>query len=169
MVLGYAVNHLRAHASHHLLPKHLLLLLEHRSAEHGAKIAELLKHEGSHHPHPLLDAIRADSGLLALKSRWVVGADDWARDLADSGVHHVISSGENVKVLIIDTQPYSRPSQNKCVVVPLSFFYVSRFPPCSCIQYAAHQTERGSQHVRGCSNRGARPPARQGRGGGGGG
>lgn len=47
----------------------------------------------------------------------MVGADDWARDLQDSGVHHVLTSAENVNVLILDTQPYSQPSENKCVAV----------------------------------------------------
>ncbi|RCI01994.1 hypothetical protein CU098_002541, partial [Rhizopus stolonifer] len=48
--------------------------------------------------------------LLAVKSsksQWLVGSDSWAYDLGQSGVHHVITQGENVNMLIVDTLPYS--------------------------------------------------------------
>ncbi|KAI9679293.1 MAG: hypothetical protein M1817_005313 [Caeruleum heppii] len=41
------------------------------------------------------------------ESQWLVGSDAWAYDLGNSGVHHVIASGANVNMLIIDSQPYS--------------------------------------------------------------
>lgn len=44
---------------------------------------------------------------FSLKSSWLVGSDAWAYDLGNSGVHHVIASGENINMLIIDSQPYS--------------------------------------------------------------
>jgi pyruvate/2-oxoacid:ferredoxin oxidoreductase beta subunit len=82
-----------------------------RSAKSAARITPLLKAEAGE--QPLLKAILGDAELLTRRSRWVIGDDDWARDLADSGVHHALATGENVNVLIIDTQPYSRPSENK--------------------------------------------------------
>ncbi|KAI9851840.1 MAG: hypothetical protein M1838_002556 [Thelocarpon superellum] len=42
------------------------------------------------------------------ESPWLVGSDAWAYDLGNSGVHHVIASGANVNMLIIDSQPYSQ-------------------------------------------------------------
>lgn len=42
-----------------------------------------------------------------LKSSWIIGSDAWSYDLGNSGVHHVISSGKNLNMLIIDSQPYS--------------------------------------------------------------
>lgn len=45
--------------------------------------------------------------LLYESSNWLIGSDTWARDLGQSGFHHVINSGENVNILIIDTNPYS--------------------------------------------------------------
>ena len=59
------------------------------------------------------DGSRAASDLLSSKSlffkesQWLVGSDAWAYDLGNSGVHHVIVSGANVNMLIIDSQPYS--------------------------------------------------------------
>lgn len=41
------------------------------------------------------------------QSLWLVGSDAWAYDLGNSGVHHVLASGENVNMLIIDSTPYS--------------------------------------------------------------
>jgi len=41
------------------------------------------------------------------ESLWLVGSDAWAYDLGNSGVHHVLASGENVNLLIIDSTPYS--------------------------------------------------------------
>jgi sulfite reductase (NADPH) hemoprotein beta-component len=44
------------------------------------------------------------------ESQWLVGSDAWAYDLGNSGVHHVLASGANVNVLIVDSQPYSEKS-----------------------------------------------------------
>lgn len=41
------------------------------------------------------------------ESLWLVGSDAWSYDLGNSGVHHVLASGENVNMLIIDSTPYS--------------------------------------------------------------
>ena len=47
----------------------------------------------------------ADS--LARKSVWLVGGDGWAYDIGFGGLDHVLGSGENVKVLVLDTETYS--------------------------------------------------------------
>lgn len=45
--------------------------------------------------------------LLYEKSNWLVGSDSWAYDLGQSGLHHVITSGDNINLLIVDTTPYT--------------------------------------------------------------
>ena len=45
--------------------------------------------------------------LFFNESLWLVGSDAWSYDLGNSGVHHVIASGANVNMLIIDSQPWS--------------------------------------------------------------
>ncbi|KAJ5488795.1 Sulfite reductase subunit beta [Penicillium diatomitis] len=45
--------------------------------------------------------------LFFEESQWLIGSDAWAYDLGNSGVHHVLASGANVNMLIIDSQPYS--------------------------------------------------------------
>ncbi|KAG8628345.1 hypothetical protein KVT40_004218 [Elsinoe batatas] len=41
------------------------------------------------------------------ESQWLIGSDAWAYDLGNSGVHHVLASGKNVNMLIVDSTPYS--------------------------------------------------------------
>ena len=44
---------------------------------------------------------------LVEKSVWLVGGDGWAYDIGFGGLDHVLSSGRNVKVLVLDTEVYS--------------------------------------------------------------
>ena len=46
--------------------------------------------------------------FLFRESQWLIGSDTWSYDLGNSGVHHVLASGEDVNMLIIDSEPYSR-------------------------------------------------------------
>ena len=56
---------------------------------------------------PLSRDLLSKKGLFRNESQWLVGSDAWSYDLGNSGVHHVIASGENVNMLIIDSTPYS--------------------------------------------------------------
>lgn len=49
----------------------------------------------------------SSKSLFFKESQWLIGSDAWAYDLGNSGVHHVIASGANVNMLIIDSQPWS--------------------------------------------------------------
>ncbi|KAF9911670.1 hypothetical protein EC991_002788 [Linnemannia zychae] len=59
-----------------------------------------------------LAEISAQSSQFAKPSHWLVGADSWAFDIANSGVHHVISSNADINLLILDTEPYTARTQN---------------------------------------------------------
>ena len=56
---------------------------------------------------PLSRDLLSKKGLFREESPWLVGSDAWAFDLGNSGVHHVIASGQNINMLIIDSTPYS--------------------------------------------------------------
>ncbi|MBV8050811.1 MAG: pyruvate:ferredoxin (flavodoxin) oxidoreductase [Acidobacteriaceae bacterium] len=45
--------------------------------------------------------------LLVKKSIWIVGGDGWAYDIGYGGLDHVIASGRNVNLLVLDTEVYS--------------------------------------------------------------
>ena len=49
----------------------------------------------------------SEKSFLFRESQWLIGSDSWAYDLANSGVHHVIASGADINMLIIDSQPWS--------------------------------------------------------------
>jgi pyruvate-ferredoxin/flavodoxin oxidoreductase len=47
------------------------------------------------------------TGALVKKSVWIVGGDGWAYDIGFGGLDHVLASGRNVNVLVLDTEVYS--------------------------------------------------------------
>ena len=46
-------------------------------------------------------------GELVTKSQWIIGGDGWAYDIGYGGLDHVLASGENVNVMVFDTEVYS--------------------------------------------------------------
>ncbi|TKA55902.1 hypothetical protein B0A53_01599 [Rhodotorula sp. CCFEE 5036] len=44
------------------------------------------------------------------KSNWVIGSEAWSHDLGASGLHHALSTGADVNLLMIDTTPYHLPT-----------------------------------------------------------
>ncbi len=55
----------------------------------------------------LLGKIDAMKDCLIKKSIWIVGGDGWAYDIGYNGVDHVLASGEDVNILVLDTEVYS--------------------------------------------------------------
>ncbi len=51
--------------------------------------------------------LTAVAGSLVRKSVWIVGGDGWAYDIGFGGLDHVLASGRNVNVLVLDTEVYS--------------------------------------------------------------
>ena len=49
----------------------------------------------------------AKKDYLAKKSVWIFGGDGWAYDIGFGGLDHVLASGENVNVMVFDTEMYS--------------------------------------------------------------
>ena len=47
------------------------------------------------------------AGTLVRKSVWIVGGDGWAYDIGAGGLDHVLGSGRNVNILVLDTEVYS--------------------------------------------------------------
>lgn len=54
-----------------------------------------------------LQEIKAEKDQLAKKSVWIFGGDGWAYDIGYGGLDHVLASGEDVNVLVLDTEVYS--------------------------------------------------------------
>ena len=47
------------------------------------------------------------SGTLVRKTVWIVGGDGWAYDIGAGGLDHILGSGRNVNILVLDTEVYS--------------------------------------------------------------
>ncbi|CAG8549022.1 1016_t:CDS:2 [Rhizophagus irregularis] len=75
------------------------------SKKYGNQITEILT--SSPPTHPSITEIFQSKNLFVKPSQWVIGSDAWAYDIGGSGVHHVISSGKDINMLIIDSQPYT--------------------------------------------------------------
>jgi pyruvate-ferredoxin/flavodoxin oxidoreductase len=57
--------------------------------------------------HPICQEIMNIKQYLIKKSVWVIGGDGWAYDIGYGGLDHVLASGEDVNLLVLDTEVYS--------------------------------------------------------------
>lgn len=57
--------------------------------------------------------------FLSLKSTWIIGGDGWAYDIGFGGLDHVLSTGENINILVMDTEVYSNTGGQKSKATPI--------------------------------------------------
>lgn len=57
--------------------------------------------------------------FLEEKSIWIIGGDGWAYDIGYGGLDHVLSTGENVNIMVLDTEVYSNTGGQKSKSTPL--------------------------------------------------
>ncbi len=86
------------------------------SKKYGDQIKSLIMHEG---PNNLLDQIQAWDDLLTKKSIWSFGGDGWAYDIGYGGLDHVMASGEDINILVMDTEVYSNTGGQASKATPL--------------------------------------------------
>ncbi len=60
------------------------------------------------------------AGYLVKKSVWVVGGDGWAYDIGYGGLDHVLASGKNVNLLVLDTEVYSNTGGQMSKATPMA-------------------------------------------------
>lgn len=70
-------------------------------------------------PDPRARELSEDAHYLLPKSVWLIGGDGWAYDIGFGGLDHVLSSGENVNVLVLDTQCYSNTGGQQSKATPM--------------------------------------------------
>ncbi len=82
------------------------------------RVAELKKKlenmpgASARHLHSLAD-------YLVKKSIWIIGGDGWAYDIGYGGLDHVLASGQNVNILVLDTEVYSNTGGQMSKATPL--------------------------------------------------
>jgi len=63
-------------------------------------------------------ALESLADELVRKSVWIIGGDGWAYDIGYGGLDHVLASGENVNILVLDTEVYSNTGGQSSKATP---------------------------------------------------
>jgi len=87
-----------------------------KSKEASAKLKETLKASKLGVSKELL----ALSKYFAKRSQWIFGGDGWAYDIGFGGLDHVLASGEDVNVLVMDTEVYSNTGGQSSKATPVA-------------------------------------------------
>lgn len=87
-----------------------------KSKEFGDKIKVMLKE--NHNDH-LLNEIWESRNMLTKKSIWSVGGDGWAYDIGFGGLDHVLAMGEDINILVLDTEVYSNTGGQSSKATPI--------------------------------------------------
>ena len=82
--------------------------IEHKNSgeatrQRAERVMEVLENENNEFAKAILE----DKDFLMKRSQWIFGGDGWAYDIGYGGLDHVLASGENVNVLVFDTEIYS--------------------------------------------------------------
>ncbi len=89
------------------------------NAEASAKAGVALKKALEGTDDAALKSIAADEDLFTKKSIWIFGGDGWAYDIGFGGLDHVIASGKDVNILVLDTEVYSNTGGQSSKATPL--------------------------------------------------
>lgn len=96
--------------------------LDHRHYGEGSKRAsqrllEVLKRH-NHNDSPIVREILEKKDYLVKKSVWIIGGDGWAYDIDYGGLDHVLAMGEDVNILVMDTEVYSNTGGQSSKATP---------------------------------------------------
>ncbi|KOR25956.1 pyruvate:ferredoxin (flavodoxin) oxidoreductase [Clostridium sp. L74] len=84
--------------------------------ERADKVIELVgKEKGS---DKFLNEIYENKDFLVKRSHWIFGGDGWAYDIGYGGVDHVLASGEDLNILVFDTEVYSNTGGQSSKATP---------------------------------------------------
>lgn len=75
----------------------------------------------------LKEKILANADMLGKKSIWAIGGDGWAYDIGFAGLDHVLASGEDINLLVMDTECYSNTGGQTSKATPLGA--VTKYSP----------------------------------------
>lgn len=68
--------------------------------------------------NPIVDEIIEKKQYLIKQSQWIFGGDGWAYDIGFGGLDHVIATGEDVNILVMDTEVYSNTGGQSSKATP---------------------------------------------------
>ena len=68
---------------------------------------------------PLVADLKSVADHLLRRSVWIVGGDGWAYDIGSSGLDHVLATGRNINILVLDTEVYSNTGGQSSKSTPM--------------------------------------------------
>ncbi len=86
-----------------------------RQRERVAELKAVLLHRNSELAQDLLSVV----DHLVRRSIWIIGGDGWAYDIGSGGLDHILASGRDVNVLVLDTEVYSNTGGQMSKSTPL--------------------------------------------------
>jgi len=99
------------------------LIAADQSTEHGIVAQRLrvedLRQKLAKIKDPTARDLASLADTLVKKTVWIVGGDGWAYDIGYGGLDHVLASGRNVNVLVMDTEVYSNTGGQSSKATPL--------------------------------------------------
>ncbi|MCT8978157.1 pyruvate:ferredoxin (flavodoxin) oxidoreductase [Clostridium sp. CX1] len=87
------------------------------SASASTRVIEALQSE-NYNVNPILKEIMEKKDFLIKKSHWLIGGDGWAYDIGYGGLDHVLASGEDVNIFVMDTEIYSNTGGQSSKATP---------------------------------------------------
>ncbi len=88
-------------------------------AAQRARVVELRKKLASLNAIPAAKLLAQLADYLVYKGVWIIGGDGWAYDIGYGGLDHVLASGQDVKVLVLDTEVYSNTGGQQSKATPI--------------------------------------------------
>lgn len=88
------------------------------SALQGPLRALLAKETETSSSPGALAAVQRGSDLLVAPSHWIIGGDGWAYDIGFGGLDHVLACGQNINILVLDTEGYSNTGAQNSKATP---------------------------------------------------
>ncbi|MDO4423843.1 MAG: 4Fe-4S dicluster domain-containing protein, partial [Pseudomonadota bacterium] len=82
-------------------------LFDEKNPDKQREIEQSLRQQLAKIDGPRARLAESQIGEIVDKSVWIVGGDGWAYDIGYGGVDHILHSGENVNILVLDTEGYS--------------------------------------------------------------
>ncbi|MBU1581164.1 MAG: pyruvate:ferredoxin (flavodoxin) oxidoreductase, partial [Proteobacteria bacterium] len=87
-------------------------------AEESKKYAFALKTLLKDETNGILAEIYEEKDMFVKKSHWIFGGDGWAYDIGFGGLDHVLASGEDINILVMDTEVYSNTGGQSSKATP---------------------------------------------------
>jgi pyruvate-ferredoxin/flavodoxin oxidoreductase len=84
------------------------------SQKYGLALKILLKDESN----TILKDIYDEKDIFVKKSHWIFGGDGWAYDIGYGGLDHVLASGDDINILVMDTEVYSNTGGQSSKATP---------------------------------------------------